>query len=78
MVSGHAGVFSVDILEGKPHTLSEFRAVANKRDPALPPGSDAAKVERLFWKTVGLPKVSVALETTKIVQNNKPKQLYQE
>jgi hypothetical protein len=56
MVSGHAGVFSVDILEGKPHTLQEFKKVANKRDPGRF-GEEISAVERRFWKTVGLPKV---------------------
>ena len=49
-------MFSVDILEGKPHSLQHFREVADKRDPGIE-GEDAAAVERRFWKTVGLPKV---------------------
>ena len=62
MVSGHAGVFSVDILEGKPHTLQQFKKVADQRDPGRP-GEDAATVERRFWKTVGLPKVRRSLSS---------------
>jgi jumonji domain-containing protein 2 len=64
VVQGRAGVFHVDILEGKSRSLAEFEAVALKRERErgaftedMLHENSCPDIERKFWKSVGLPKV---------------------